>query len=127
MGRILTWSLDRVLTLLETDKYDNQEALPMPYNLLKKAIFLTALASGNRVSEIAAIDATGALEGVKPILTLSVNTGLTLHKLLNSETDQSLFSFKTDICELIYEAQPGNFRRPVMSENEQHHWPECEA
>ena len=99
----------------------------MPYNLLKKAIFLTALASGNRVSEIAAIDATGALEGVKPILTLSVNTGLNLHKLLNSETDQSLFSFKTDICELIYEAQPGNFRRPVMSENEQHHWPECEA
>ena len=29
------------------------------YNLLKKTIFLTALASGNRVSELAAVDTAG--------------------------------------------------------------------
>ena len=57
MKIIPKWSLDKVLTLLESPSYDGNSC--SLYNLLKKTLFLTALASGNRVSELAAVDTAG--------------------------------------------------------------------
>ena len=48
------WSLNKVLDLLSTPKYNNNEI--STNDLLQKTIFLTALATANRVSEIAAIN-----------------------------------------------------------------------
>lgn len=50
--RIPDWSLDKVLTLLKSRKYRNNFA--SEYDLLKKTTFLVGLATGNRVSELAA-------------------------------------------------------------------------
>ena len=47
------WSLSKVLKLLSSQDYKNESC--SDYNLLKKAIFLLSLATGNRVSEINAI------------------------------------------------------------------------
>ena len=50
--RIPDWDLRKVLDLLSSDKYNSSSA--SKFNLLKKSIFLIALAAGNRISEIAA-------------------------------------------------------------------------
>ena len=73
MKRIPSWSLEKVLQLLESKPYDNQRTTI--YKLLRKTVFLTALASGNRVSEIAALDVTGALGRDQSGLTLAVKPG----------------------------------------------------
>ena len=54
--RIPTWSLEKVLKLLQSTKYINKSAKPL--DLLRKTVFLLSLASANRVSEITAIDAS---------------------------------------------------------------------
>ena len=48
-----SWSVEKVLRLLQTPKYSSDSC--DLFNLLKKALFLTALATGNRVSEIGAM------------------------------------------------------------------------
>ena len=47
------WSVEKVLDLLKSPDYHNSSASVL--NLLKKTLFLVALASGNRCSEIAAM------------------------------------------------------------------------
>ena len=47
------WSLDAVLKLLSTQEFDRETA--SSEKLLMKTLFLSALASGNRVSELAAV------------------------------------------------------------------------
>ena len=47
-----SWSLDKVLNMLSQDKYVIE---PTPINSLHRALFLIALASGMRVSELAAL------------------------------------------------------------------------
>ena len=73
MKRIPSWSLEKVLDILESRTYNNKKCTI--FNLLKKAVFLTALACGNRVSEIAALDVTGALAQDLSHLTLAVKPG----------------------------------------------------
>ena len=51
--KTLQWSLDAVLELLYTQEFDSETA--SPEKLLMKTLFLSALASGNRVSELAAV------------------------------------------------------------------------
>lgn len=51
--KIPQWSIDKVLTKLSSEEFDLTSA--SPENTLIKTLFLTALASGNRVSELAAI------------------------------------------------------------------------
>lgn len=48
------WSVDRVLTLLGSEDYRNNSSISLE-NLLEKTIFLFALASGSRVSELSAL------------------------------------------------------------------------
>ena len=50
--RVPEWDLQKVLDLLESDKYKTSSA--SLFNLLKKTIFLSTLAAGNRISEMAA-------------------------------------------------------------------------
>ena len=50
---IPNWKLSKVLSLLEQPQFENNKA--SPNNLLLKSLFLVALATGNRVSEIAAM------------------------------------------------------------------------
>ena len=50
---IPNWKLSKVLSLLEQPQYENKRA--SPGNLLMKSLFLVALATGNRVSELAAM------------------------------------------------------------------------
>ena len=47
------WSVDKVLNLLSTPHFASESC--SLFNLLRKALFLVALASGNRVSEISAM------------------------------------------------------------------------
>ena len=65
-----SWSLDKVLDLLVKEKFSN---CSNPFDCLKKAVFLTALASGNRCSELAALNRdslqfsdSGLVMAVKP-------------------------------------------------------------
>jgi integrase len=51
-----SWNLEKVLTFLSTARFANASA--SEYDLLMKALFLVALASGNRASELAALDRT---------------------------------------------------------------------
>ena len=51
-----SWDLDKVLQLLESDKFAKVEDC---FQALRKCVFLTALACGNRVSELAAFQRTG--------------------------------------------------------------------
>ena len=55
--KIPEWSVDKVLDLLSTAEFDLRSA--SPEHLLIKTLFLTALASGNRVSELAATSRQG--------------------------------------------------------------------
>ena len=55
--KIPEWSVDKVLDLLSTAEFDLRGA--SPEHLLLKTLFLTALASGNRVSELAATSHQG--------------------------------------------------------------------
>ena len=48
-----SWSVQEVLDLLKSSEFDNKRCSKL--QMLKKALFLTALATGNRVSEIAAM------------------------------------------------------------------------
>lgn len=48
-----SWSLERVLALLQTPSFAGPGA--SPYNTLRHCLFLIALASGNRVSELSAL------------------------------------------------------------------------
>ena len=48
------WELDKVLTLLESEPYEDSN--PSFYTALEKALFLTAIASGARASELSALD-----------------------------------------------------------------------
>ena len=48
------WSIDKVLNLLRSGDYEDNDVCPLE-NLLSKAIFLYALASGSGVSEITAL------------------------------------------------------------------------
>ena len=52
-----SWDISKVLTLLQSSAYSSFP--PDKFNQLKKCLFLTALAAGNRVSEIAAMVRTG--------------------------------------------------------------------
>ena len=47
-----TWSLDRLLDLLQTPRFMDS---PAPSDILLKALFLTAMATGHRVSQLAAL------------------------------------------------------------------------
>ena len=51
------WSIDRVLEKLASDDFNLESTSPQ--HVLLKTLFLTALASGNRVSELAAISRQG--------------------------------------------------------------------
>jgi hypothetical protein len=51
------WNLDKVLELVSSPAYASGQ--PSPFNCLKRTIFLIALASGNRVSELAALERAG--------------------------------------------------------------------
>ena len=54
--RLPDWNLNKVLDMLENKEcYKQQQG----YHLMKKSVFLTALASGNRVCELAAIERSG--------------------------------------------------------------------
>ena len=55
--KIPGWSVDSVLTVLSSDEFNLRTASPV--NTLIKTLFLTALASGNRVSELAATSREG--------------------------------------------------------------------
>ena len=55
--KIPQWSVDSVLSVLSTEEFNLRIASPV--NLLIKTLFLTALASGNRVSELAATSRLG--------------------------------------------------------------------
>ena len=74
LKRVPSWSLDKVLELLKTRKYNTESAKSL--DLLRKVIFLLALASGNRVSELAAIDASAMrVEENARIIHLPVQAG----------------------------------------------------
>lgn len=68
------WNPNKVLSMLEQPEYLNHRATPS--RLLMKTLFLTALASGNRVSEIAAFSrvATTILPGANKAI-LAVRPG----------------------------------------------------
>ena len=55
--RIPSWDLVKVLDMLRTEEYSSPRI--SKFSLLKKCIFLTALACGNRISELAAFYRTG--------------------------------------------------------------------
>ena len=55
--RVPAWDLNKVLELLKSPSYSSYP--PENYRQLKKCIFLVALASGNRVSELSAMYRTG--------------------------------------------------------------------
>ena len=55
---IPAWNLNKVLSMLELPQYGNHRSTPS--RLLMKTLFLIALASGNRVSEIAAFTRIGS-------------------------------------------------------------------
>ena len=57
MRWVPAWALEKVLILLESEQYNNETGTL--YNLLKKNTFLTALASGNSVSELGALHVAG--------------------------------------------------------------------
>ena len=57
------WELDKVLTLLQSDKFDNSKT--GSFMALRKCLFLTALACGNRVSEIAAFQRTSIVSSLQ--------------------------------------------------------------
>ena len=68
--KIPGWSVDSVLTVLSSEEFNLRTASPV--NTLIKTLFLTALASGNRVSELAATSRTGiSLTPSKAILPTS--------------------------------------------------------
>ena len=69
--RIPSWSLDKVLTLLKTPKFENS---PEPFDLLRKTLFLIALASGNRASELANLDPT-SMRTTESSITIAVRPG----------------------------------------------------
>ena len=69
--RIPEWDVDKVLSLLMTPKYCSTSAKPL--DLLRKTVFLLALATGNRVSELAAIDASAIRVGRDGKVTLPVD------------------------------------------------------
>ena len=52
--KIPEWALNKVLSLLEMPQYSSKKATP--HHIMSKSLFLIALASGNRVSEISAFD-----------------------------------------------------------------------
>ena len=47
-----SWSLEKVLSLLQTPRFITN---PSPGDLLMKTLFLTAMATGHRVSQLAAL------------------------------------------------------------------------
>ena len=55
--KIPQWSIDPILEMLSSPRFDTKTALSS--DLFLKTLFLTALASGNRVSEFAAITRSG--------------------------------------------------------------------
>ena len=69
--RIPEWDVDKVLSLLSSPKYCSSSAKPL--DLLRKTVFLLALATGNRVSELAAIDASAIQVGHDDKVTLPVD------------------------------------------------------
>ena len=73
--RILpTWKPNKVLSMLEQPQFRTQTANFK--NLLMKALFLTALATGNRVSELAALSRASILVSPKKSqITLPVRPG----------------------------------------------------
>ena len=70
--RIPRWSLEKVLQLLGSNpKY--LSATAKPRDLLRKLAFLLALATGNRVSELSAIDVSAMREDTEGTLSLPVD------------------------------------------------------
>ena len=70
--RVPSWELDKVLRLFSTNaKYASASARPR--DLLRKLAFLLALATGNRVSELCAIDISAIREDSQGVLSLPVD------------------------------------------------------
>ena len=152
LKRIPQWNITKVLNLLKTDKFDVSSCDLLC--LLKKTLFLVALSSGNRVSELSAIyisasrssvdgslclpvdgsfrfknqradrappdieikrlDEDPALCQVCSVLAFKERLDLSVGRLfVNSKTKRPLnaSSLAYLICQLIEEADPGNFPR----------------
>ena len=58
------WHIDPILDLLSTARFNTQSATFL--HLFQKTLFLTALAAGNRVSEIAAMSRTNLTFNMNP-------------------------------------------------------------
>jgi len=69
--RMPRWKLEKVLQLLRTERFCERV---LAYDMLRKALFLVALASANRVSELARVDRT-SLRLEEGVLVMAVSPG----------------------------------------------------
>jgi len=100
--RVPSWNLDRVLALLKAPRFLGS---PDPYDLLRKALFLTALASGHRASELAHLDATSVLPRGEDLSLAVIPSFLYKNQRMNRfppEIRLKRFSEDPDLCPVTW-------------------------